>query len=293
MADGVDREFPKRQTFELDIHSTGTAFAYDLSDTLSVGAAVQVLEFSIDATNKVFTARDAQKFQPPNYSDPQNLEVVATQTGDDHAWAMTVGALWDVSPQWTVGASFRQGPQFEFATRTVLGPNGGNRVVSEQSDNPFNVPDTFSVGALYRVTDFWRVSVEYDRINFHQLIDDFRNTALFPGDPEADLVADRARLNNANQFRLGVERLGLMSGGRVLALRGGAWYDPNHQTFFEANESTGLPAPRWAVLLPRRDGAWHVSTGAGLTLHRHLQIDAAIDVSDPVDTFALSAVWRF
>jgi hypothetical protein len=84
-----------------------------------------------------------------------------------------------------------------------------------------------------------------------------------------------------------------LSGGRVLALRGGVWYDPNHQTYFDADPATGLPAPRWAVLLPKRSGAWHGSAGFGVTMRRHLQIDAAIDLSDLIDTFAISTVWRF
>ena len=126
MADGVDREFPKRQSYELDINSIGTAFAYKLTDRISAGFAVQNFGFSIDATNKVFTARDAQKYQPPNFADPQNLEVISTQTGDDRAWAANAGVLWDVTPRWVVGASFRQGPTFEFSTRTVLGPRAGS-----------------------------------------------------------------------------------------------------------------------------------------------------------------------
>ena len=137
------------------------------------------------------------------------------------------------------------------------------------------------------------MSFEYDRTNYHQLIDDFQNTSLPPGSPEANLALQQLRLNNADQFRLGVERLALLSGGRVFALRGGAWYDPNHQMYFEADESTGLPAPRWAVLFPKHDGTWHVSGGVGFTTRRHLQVDAAVDLSDLVDTFALSAVWRF
>jgi long-chain fatty acid transport protein len=291
--DGVDREFPKLQSYDLDIYSVGAAFAYKLSDKISAGIAVQNFGFSIDATNKVFTARDAQKYQPPNYADPENLEVTATQTGDDRAWAVNAGILWEVTPRWVAGASFRQGPTFEFSTKTVLGPRGGGTTVSARDDNPFHVPDTFSAGLQHRLTDFWRLSFEYDRTNFHQLIEDFRNTSLFPGDPEADLALSRLRLNDADQFRFGAERLVLVAGGRVLAFRGGAWYDPNHLMYFDADESTGLPAPRWAVLFPKRDGAVHVSGGAGFTARRHLQVDVAVDFSEPVNTFAVSGVWRF
>jgi len=291
--DGVDREFPKIQSFELDISSIGTAFAYDWSHKLSAGIAVQYFNFSIAATNKVFTARGDQKYLPPNYTDPGNLEVISTQTGNDHAWAANAGILWNVSPRWVAGASFRQGPKFEFSTSLVSGPRTGSIPIFAQSDNPFHVPDTYSVGVAHRLTDFWRLSVEYDRVNFHQLIEDFRITSFFPGDPEGEFVKPRVHLNNADQFRFGAERLVLMNGSRVLALRGGVWYDPNHQTYFEADPATGLPAPRWAVLLPKRDGALHVSGGIGFTTNRHLQFDAAVDFSELVDTLSISSVWRF
>ena len=143
------------------------------------------------------------------------------------------------------------------------------------------------------MTDFWRLSFEYDRTNYHQLIEDFRNTSLFPGDPEGELALTRLRLNNADQFRVGAERLLLVAGGRVLAFRGGVWYDPNHQMYFDGDPATGLPAPRWAVLFPKRDGAVHVSGGAGFTTRRHLQFDVAVDFSEPVDTLSISGVWRF
>lgn len=302
--DGIDREFPKRQSLTLDIKSTGAAFAIDLPANVSAGAALQYFNFSIASINTVFNARglgspipdpNDRKYRPANFADPDNVELVSRQFGTDHAFAVNAGVLWDVSPQWVVGASFRQGPRFEFSTRTVRGAasTGPGQVVVEQDDNPLKVPDTFSAGLLYRPTELWRVSLEYDRIQFHQLIDDFRNTAFFAGNPEHVVVSARMRLDNSNQLRVGGERLTLLPSGRVLALRGGAWWDPNHQTYFDGDRATGLPAPRWAVLHPRRDGNVHVSAGVGFTTRRHFQIDAAVDFSNLVDTFSLSSVWRF
>lgn len=293
--DGIDREFPKQQSLALDIDSTGGAFAFDLPAHLSVGGAVQVFRFSIASTNTVFNARDSQKYQPANFSNPQNVELVSRQFGTDYAVAVNAGVLWDVSRQWAFGASFRQGPRFQFSTETVRG--GGSAVpgeiVAAQDDNPFKVPDTFSVGAVYRPSEHWRISTEYDRIQFHQLIDDFRNTAFFSGSPEGAVVASRMRLNDSNQFRVGAEYFVLLPDAQSLSFRGGAWHDPNHQTYFDGDQSTGLPAPRWAILFPRRDGNIHVTGGVGFTTRRHFQLDAAVDLSTLVDTFAVSAVWRF
>jgi len=290
-ADGVDREFPKVQSFDLDIHSLGTAFAYDWSDNLSAGIAVQYFSFSLASTNRVFAARGEQKYQSPNFAYPQNLELISTQSGDDHAWAINAGLLWDVSPQWTIGTSFRQGPKFTFSTSLFLGP--AQAPEPPVPDNPFNVPDTFSIGVLHRFTNFWRISFEYDKTNFHQLIDDFQDTTGDQNSEEFKVLKRSVRLNSANQFRVGSEYLVLTPSSRVFALRGGAWYDPSHQAYLDANEATGLPAPRWAVLLPKRDGTWHVSGGIGFTARRHLQIDAAADFSELIDTVSISSVWRF
>jgi long-chain fatty acid transport protein len=291
--DGVDREFPKRQSLDLDIHSFGAAFTYDLSDRLSAGVALQYFNFSVNGVNKVFSAQREQKYPPANFTDPGNLYGTSTETGDDHAWAVNAGVLWNISRRWVAGGSYRQGPTFHFLTELVTGPAyEGLPETRVQPNIPFKVPDTYSVGVAHGLTDFWRVSFEYDRTNYHQLIQNVRNTSV-PAGPEGDVAAQQLRLNNANQFRLGVERLALMSGGRVFALRGGTWYDPFHQLYVEADASTGLPLPRWAVQFPKGDGAWHASFGAGYTTRRHFQLDVAADLSDQVSTFAVSTVWRF
>jgi long-subunit fatty acid transport protein len=203
------------------------------------------------------------------------------------------GILWKAPRRWTVGASFRLGPRFEYRSTLTAGPRYPPERNKDESGNPFQVPDAYSLGVAHWVSDLWQVSFEYDRVNYHQLIDDFRDTVFEPGNAESVVVAERVRLDNANQLRVGLERLFLFNGSRVLAVRGGAWYDPNHQTYYDVDQSTGYPLPRWSLLNPKRDGGWHVSTGAGFTTRRHFQLDVAIDLSDLMSTLAVSTVWRF
>lgn len=299
--DGVDREFPKRQSMDLDIRSVGAAFAYELPASVSLGVAVQYFRFSLESTNTVFAARGTEempelKYQPANFADPENVELLSRQWGKDHAVAVNAGVLWNASRQWALGASFRQGPRFRFSTETRRGAGStgqAGEVVGSQTDNPFQVPDTFALGLVYRPTDLWRLSVEYDRVQFSQLVEDFRNTAFFRGNPENDVVSDGMRLPNANQLRVGAEYLLPLPRGLGIALRGGVWRDPNHQTYFDADPATGYPAPRWTILFPKRSGQTHVSSGVGFVTRRHFQLDAAVDLSELVDTFTLSSVWRF
>jgi long-subunit fatty acid transport protein len=291
-SDGVDREFPKRQSYQLDISSIGSAFAYNVTDSLSAGVSVQYFNFSLDATNTVFGARGDLKYLPPQYS-ADNVEATSVQSGHDHGWGVNGGVLWKAPHRWSIGGSFRRAPRFEYATRLTPGPRYPASRAKYVEGNPFRVPDTYSLGAAHWLTDFWQVSVEYDRVNYHQLIDDFRNTVFEEGNPETAVVLDRVRLDNANQLRVGVERLILMRGSRVLALRGGAWYDPGHQVHYDVDEQTGNPLPRWALLNRERGGSSHLTAGVGFTSRRHLQLDVAVDLSDLVDTVAVSTVWRF
>jgi long-subunit fatty acid transport protein len=178
--------------------------------------AVQYFRFSLEAKNIVYFAQNSQKFQPADF-DELNLAATVTQTGDDYAWAVNLGALWKASPKWDVGASFRQAPLFDAFVRTQLGPRDGFAVRAGVLYS-FHVPDTFSVGVLHRLSDFWHLSFEYDRILYGQLIEDFQNTSFEPGDPEAVFLADGIRLNDVNQLRFGAEyHRWLMTGSRVLA----------------------------------------------------------------------------
>jgi hypothetical protein len=105
---------------------------------------------------------------------------------------------------------------------------------------------------------------------------------------------EQVRLDDANQFRGGAEYAHIFGNGSVLAVRGGVWHDPQHQTYFDVEDAaTGFPAARWALLFPKQTGSVHWSAGLGVVIGRHLQIDAAADFSDPVDILALSSVWRF
>jgi long-subunit fatty acid transport protein len=243
----------------------------------------------------VFNARDARKYQPADFTDPENVELLSKQSGTDHAFAVNAGVLWNVSSDWVVGGSFRQGPKFEFSTDTRRGAASGipGDIVRQTSDNPFRVPDTYSIGVLYRPSELWRLSVEYDRVQYHQLIDDLRDTAFYENNQESLVVLGRIRVNDSNQIRVGGEYLALLSGNRSLAFRAGLWHDPNHQAYFDGDPATGLPAPRWSLLFPRRDGNVYISGGIGFTTRRHFQLDGAVESSGQSHTFSISSVWRF
>jgi hypothetical protein len=203
---------------------------------------------------------------------------------------------WALSDQWTAGASFRKSPTFHYSVQTTTGPGNsgqsGVTVVNGEAD-PFHVPDTAAVGIAYRPRPVIRLGFEYDRIQYSQLANGLKNTSTPAGDPEGALLLERLHLDDANVFRGGGEYV-LLWGTSVVAVRGGAWYDPPHRLEFQTDDpSTGLPIPRWAIYFPATSGRMHGSAGAGVVLRRRLQVDGAVDFSGELRTYSLSMVWRF
>jgi long-chain fatty acid transport protein len=294
--DGIDRLFPATQTFDLGIRSGGVAAAFDAPWKLSVGMALQVFHFTLDAVNTVYAARGADKFAPPNRS-PQNVELVGTQSGSDVAVGVNAGVLWRPTEKWSAAATFRQGPQFHYHVKTTTGPatlSVPGETFVDDPQTPFRVPDTWALGVAYRPTDYWRIGFEYDRVRYTQLFEHVKNTATRANDPEGLLAVERLTIDDSHQLRVGAEYSVHILAGRLLSLRGGFWHDPLHLPYYRVDDpATGYPSPQWALLFPKREGESHVSGGIGFATQRHLQFEVAFDHAKSVGTFAASAIYRF
>jgi len=299
--DGVDRIFPSRQSIGIDIQSVGASFAVKLSDRISLGVSALYYDFTMDARNRVFAARQESRFTEADFTYPDNLELESTQSGKDHAIAANAGLLFRLSPNLTIGAAYRQGPEFQFELKSVFG-NSHPAVLDGREtpgtafawepQNPFKVPDTYALGVAFNPTQTMTVSFEYDRVQFSQLIRDLRDAARASVE-ESAAVMQRFQQGDANQFRMGFEYLKLFR-ERILALQAGFWYDPDHRVRFEPDDpATGYPAPRWALLFQEGTDQYHFTTGVGLVFSEHLQIDAAFDWSKFVQTLSLSTVLMF
>jgi long-subunit fatty acid transport protein len=296
-ADSVDRLFPAAQSFDLSIRSTGATFAMErnLPRRLAVGVTVQVFTFDLNAVRQVYAARGELKYAPARYLDA-DLELTGRRTGDDVALGLNAGVLYDVHEQVTVGATFRQGPKFQYFADTTTGEGNigpANVTFINDLEGPFKVPDTWALGISYRPSNAWRLGFEYDRIMYSQLIEQVANTAHPPADPEGLLVIDRLTLEDGNQFRAGGE-YSTTALGWLISLRAGAWYDPLHRPYLRLDDpDTGFPAPGWSLLFPKRDSETHWSGGFGVASARHLQFDFGFDYAPSVTTYALSAIYRF
>ena len=170
--------------------------------TLSGGVSLQYFTFSLDATNKVFSARDELYSVPgPQVIEPDNVEGITTQTG------MTTGGGNGGSCGRPRAGRRSAAPCAGSPLRVPLhsdGPDGSPPEHNkDENGDPFRYPiRTASMSHTGRLT-LWQVSFEYDHVNYHQLIDDFRDTVFGLGNAGTAVVADTCSLGRPTSSRIG------------------------------------------------------------------------------------------
>jgi long-chain fatty acid transport protein len=267
----------------LDVRAVGVATAFRLSPRLSLGLGVARFDFAIDST--------ADRFVPPLKEEPsfrpEDVVNFQTQTGEDHDLGMTAGFLWR-SPDltWSVGGVFRQGPDFTFLASSKKGPGSSLQFAEADQEAQFHVPDVYGVGIAFSPKDSIRMTLDFDRVEYSDLMKGFTDIfdfkTLFPSrDPELD----RFKIDDADEVHVGFE-YGFIQRPSPIFLRIGAWYDPDHSLRFEG-DNEGFRA----VFRSHSDET-HLSLGVGLS-RRKYHVDAAFDFSQRVRTVSLSLVARY
>ena len=290
---GVDRVQPKEQSINIGLWSAGATASLSLTDSFSLGVSGLYYSFSMDSVNRVFSTVD----DPYGPKDPDRLDIVSTQRGDDNAFAWNGGFRWALGPAWVLGGAYRQGPSFDYAHQIEAGPAHlhpefcVDGICTRQTVR-FKIPDTFAAGLAYRPAPAWTLSLQYDFVSFTDFMEQREQTSGLSG-AAAQVVEEGLKVDDAHRFRFGVEYLKVFSGGNVLSFRGGVWHDTAHRAYFEADPDTGLPFPHYALLFPRGEEQTHGTAGIGFVLQPRLQIDAAVDLSDLYRTLSVSAILKF
>lgn len=290
---GIDRIRPARSHLSLEIVNYGLAAAYRLTDSWSLGLGVSAFEFDLESrtdrygvvarTGDPQNDRQTGSFYGPADFKPRNINNTQFQEGSDRAAAGSLGVLWKISGEWSLGAVYREGPDFDFQATFVDGPASplpGEVDASLGGNGRYHVPDVFGLGVAYRPTDSVLVTFDWDRVQYSDLTRDLVNLLrAFENDP------GRFEVDDADEIHLGFEYLGLAA-KMPWSLRLGAWNDPDHKVRYVG--------PNDALLTRFRPGEdeIHVAGGVGLVVRR-VQMDLAVDLSDRVDTIALSMVARF
>lgn len=253
------------------------------------------------------------------------------EEGDDDDLTLTLGLLWQSprqvagAPLVTVGAVYRAGPEFGLlgsafrqSTRRDFATGRVTRTFESQIDSPqeapeacrrpdrpgcpgrFKVPDALGLGVSLRPSLRWVIAFDVNRIEYSDLTAEIvdidqsdsnlgRDTSGLPVQGkrgESGRPADFA-IDDGTEVRLGIE-YGLYRERSLpdVQLRAGVWFDPDHEMRYVGSD------PQLQAVWTRGEDELHWAAGFGLRFRR-LQLDAAIDVSDRVNTVSVSSVYYF
>ena len=194
-----------------------------------------------------------------------STEIVGTDT------SVTAGLLWRPAARWRVGAFHRQ--EFTITSRGIVraGPAAGPEVEPVSLfEGLWLFPEAYGAGIAFQASGGrLTTSFEWDRVLY---------SANLRNDPDE-------RIPDADELHLGGEYV-FLDHTPVVAVRLGAWIDPDHR--IQATVDHDL----FQALLPPGDDELHLSGGVGLAFDK-LQVDFALDFSDPADTASISAVYTF
>jgi long-chain fatty acid transport protein len=255
---------------DLSIVTYGASFAYDLTDSLSLGAGLSWHDFEIDTSSA--------RYNPfiGDVNDNAALISVQSQRGDDNDLAYTLGLIYRGTDNFNIGVAYHSAPEFEYNASNIAGPAFfaqlapgvfNNQLLADQ-DVGFKAPDMLSIGFSWRPTDKLTVNLDINKINYSNLSDGiiapFANSpdnplsvttqvayfsggvlvpagTVFPLSTSAleQLVASRVTLEDKFEPRLGFE-YAMLDMARPVFLRFGVWREPAHNLNFDIDpESLG------------------------------------------------------
>ena len=237
----------------LDVWRIGVSAAFRLRDDLSVGFGASSFDGSVELA-------------------PRDELDAAGRSVESNDWTLNTGALWHPSEQVRLGAFYRQGPKLSLG-RLGAAPCAG----PECAEASLRLPDTFGAGAALRSAGgALTVAFEWDRVRYSSLVE---------GLSAAALGADRLSLSDASEFHVGAEYAFLRL-DPVLAVRVGAWLDPDHRLCGVAADSA------YPCATGSRSDEGHVTLGFGIAFKR-FQLDLAVDGSRSEVTSSISGIFSF
>jgi long-subunit fatty acid transport protein len=290
----TSRVRPVRADMQLDIVNYGISASYRFGENASLGAGVSFYDFAIDSRTRRFQLTGSGTgsggfYGPPLFTDANAINT-QLQTGDDTAIAFNFGASVKAGEKVRIGGVFRKGPEFEFTASNAI-RIGNEDFVFVRGPATFRVPDAFGAGISYRATDSLTVAIDFQRVMYSQLTDEFVSVFpdlnALPANPVAPVAKRGYVADDSSEVHVGIEYV-FAGMANPLAVRVGAWNDPDHRIRF-----TGAADDPDRALFRAGDDEIHVSGGLGMVFGGSFQIDAAVDASSRVTQVAVSAVLRF
>jgi long-subunit fatty acid transport protein len=273
------RYVDQRASSKLEFISFGISGAFRVNDAFNIGLGLVYHDTLLVAdVSQYFPDDDTpqSRYEANSYL-PARMILNQRSISSDTDLTLTGGFLWRPTDSWSFGGVYRSGLKTNFHIEARAGeavdfgvPPG--EVFLSAVARPIDFPDIYGAGVAYRSADGrFTVSFQWDHVEYSSI-------------PKS-LRLDDQTLDDADEWHIGAEYV-FINATPVVALRFGAWLDPDHQMRATSDD------PYTRALLPRGEDEWHYSAGLGLAMQR-FQVDLAVDLGDRLDTVSLSAVYNF
>jgi hypothetical protein len=279
------RELPAVSSLRLRIAGEGIAVALRALPRFSVGAGVRLYRSTIDSVTRRYGMQG--ETGDPDFSD---LQSVQRQHGGENSIGFNAGALIDLTPKFSAGASYRQGFSFPAAVDySDFVPYNASPQVPGKQEQPrptqtgaFNVPSFYGIGMSFRPTDDWSLVADVNRITYSDTTRGF--VSLFAEEPRY-FVPDGTEIRIGSELLLTRDRLAFLP--FPISVAAGVWRDPDHSI------RAADPADSQAVFFRKTSADIHITGGVGVILGTKAQLHAAVDHSSRQTVVSMSAMARF
>lgn len=299
---GEDNFFDYTASNDLNIDEFGLGIASSFwKGKIMVGGSVSLVHLDLD--NNFVGTNDGIIVNSVAVTESINTH------GSDSKTAWHFGVLFRPTERLSIGLNGNIMPKIRYDTQynNILTFTGftfdGDDAIPQYDINSFeegqtlNIPNSYSFGAAYRITNYWTVLVEGKYIGFSELDDDFQRNWHGGGVTFGENTG-KYEIDNIWEPHLGTEYIFNLK-ETPIALRLGTYYEPSHSLDFDAPKDSNIYGAEVARamenVLDGGDDVWHITVGTGVVLMNKLQLDVAADLSDDgnQNTFVASAVYQF
>ena len=297
--------FPIDASTDLTVTNYGIGVAVQPVEGLSIAVSPRWSELDMDSRSTRYRPDPAQFNDtdyyfpyPVDFSDEDQIVNETWIDDSDSEFSVNVGLMWRLQwleekldiPRVSIGAVYRSGAKFQvteaFSLEIVNAPDT-YAGVSDITEFTIKVPDTFGIGVAVQPTDELTVTLDVIHIQYEDLLDDFDIVLAQDSEKKENYTVD-----NATEVHVGVEYV-LTLGERLLALRAGAYYEPDHTIRFTGTTGDEFDDDAARILFPGGDDQFHVTGGVGLVVSEKFQIDTAANIADNCTQVSISTVYRF
>ncbi len=260
-------------------------------------AALQAGRFVALGVSVYFSDLDYQADSVVEYPVVQGTALVnQLARGQDDDWGLAAGALFEISPELSLGVTYKRQPEFTYrATLTKSQPLPGLPPDFDRNA-PFKIPDSLGFGASFRPWETVTVNLDANRVYYSQITDDLLDFTQVrsAGRPVRQTMAD------VTEIHVGFEWI-LVGRQYPLSLRVGYWLDPYHAAInnvadsqlLEEGDSDNVFVRDIFFLNRFEEDENHYAAGLGWSFGAKFQFDLAVEIAENSRIGTLSGVYRF